>query len=350
MNSIIESYMSNIEIFSYTKKQYVKLIENILSTEGITVHGVDGRVKDRTSLEGKLVRKNNKYNNIDEITDIVGVRIITYTEKIIDDIKEVLFKEFEIIEIIDKREGEIDKFGYKSLHIILKLNSMRNDLLEFKKIKDIKIEIQIRTILQHAWAEIEHDIGYKGTDNLPRNITRSFARIASLLELADIEFEKILSAVKIHEEEVINKVNENNDIDLIVLANLVKTNNIIIKLDKYINENLGNDDTDWVKGDWNTTIERLKDIGIDSEQKLVEAIQVNEKDIKDFSIKWIKRIDIENPISSSSFLGISLFYLIYVLMAKTMNEEDIDNHLEKFGFDVKGSISQKILESYNKNK
>jgi hypothetical protein len=52
-------------------------------------------------------------------------------------------------------------------------------------------EIQIRTLLEHTWAEIEHDLGYKSTEAVPHPVRRRFSRLAGLLELADSEFVEI---------------------------------------------------------------------------------------------------------------------------------------------------------------
>ena len=78
-----------------------------------------------------------------------------------------------------------DSFGYLSLHYICSLpfGDKWPDEICGKK-----FEIQIRTILQHAWSVIHHDIGYKSDFGVPREINRQFARLAGLLELADDEF------------------------------------------------------------------------------------------------------------------------------------------------------------------
>lgn len=56
---------------------------------------------------------------------------------------------------------ETDKVGYLSVHYFLKLNNKRLALSEYKGYKGLKCEVQVRTLLQHAWAEIEHDRNYK---------------------------------------------------------------------------------------------------------------------------------------------------------------------------------------------
>ena len=61
---------------------------------------------------------------------------------------------------VDKRKALGDReFGYLSLHRIAMVSPQRGKLIEYLRFKDEPFEIQIRSILQHAWAEIEHDLG-----------------------------------------------------------------------------------------------------------------------------------------------------------------------------------------------
>ena len=74
------------------------------------------------------------------------------------------------------------------------ISSVRASLPEYQKYKDAVTEIQVRTILQHAWAEIEHDIQYKSSITIPKDIRRRFMALAGLLEIADREFQAIQDA------------------------------------------------------------------------------------------------------------------------------------------------------------
>jgi putative GTP pyrophosphokinase len=80
-----------------------------------------------------------------------------------------------------------EKFTYSSLHFVCLLNEHRSCLGEYQKYTELKFEIQVRSILQHAWAEIEHD-WYDLQNQLPAEIKRRFSRLAGLLDLADSEF------------------------------------------------------------------------------------------------------------------------------------------------------------------
>jgi putative GTP pyrophosphokinase len=181
--------------------EVVLTLSKSLINDLIHPHQITFRVKDRDSLSNKLLRKNNKYSSIKEITDIVGLRIVTYFENDIDRIAEIFKKEFEIDypNSIDKREVEADKFGYRSLHYVASLSKTRLGLTEYKKFKGLKFEVQIRSILQHSWAEIEHDLGYKGESEIPETAKRTFYRVAALLEQADIEFVKLRTEISVHE-------------------------------------------------------------------------------------------------------------------------------------------------------
>ena len=159
----------------------------------------------------------------------------------VDKIAKVIQDEFEVDEVnsVDKREIlDPDRFGYLSLHYVIKLNDKRISLPEYKRFKDLKIEIQIRSILQHAWAEIEHDLGYKSKHSVPRKVRRNFSRLASLLELADEEFDKIREMLidykQIIKEEIRNEP-ANVLLDIETLKRLIsEKNSIVARIDAKI--------------------------------------------------------------------------------------------------------------------
>ncbi|RYX80349.1 (p)ppGpp synthetase, partial [bacterium] len=191
--SILEDYKKNKKTYHAYRERIINLLNDLLSAEQIVVHQLVGRTKSLESLSKKIDDKNGKYKSVDEITDIIGIRIITYLESNIDPVAELIEKEFikDAANSIDKRKLQADQFGYKSLHIVVSLDDDRIKLKEYKRYKDLKCEIQIRSILQHAWAEIEYDLGYKGEISVPEQYKRSFNRLSAQLETADIEFDRL---------------------------------------------------------------------------------------------------------------------------------------------------------------
>lgn len=175
--------ISLLELFNQSKHEYIEycdklssLIQSILQMKGIKPHQISVRVKEYDSLKRKIENKPAKYTSLSDITDIVGLRIITYFEDEVDIVSEIIRQEFKIDyeNTVDKRTLEIDKFGYKSLHYVVIMSDSRSILLEYKKFAQLKAEIQIRSILQHSWAEIEHDLGYKSKSVIPDVAKRNF--------------------------------------------------------------------------------------------------------------------------------------------------------------------------------
>ena len=140
-------------------------------------------MKTETSFAGKLERKGEKYRSLQDITDLVGLRIVTFYTDDVDKVAAIVSQLFDIdwSNSVDKRKlHELTSFGYNSLHYICRL-----------KEGSMPFEIQIRTALQHTWSAIEHDIGYKGAVKLPPQFRRQFSRLAGMLELADDEFSRL---------------------------------------------------------------------------------------------------------------------------------------------------------------
>jgi putative GTP pyrophosphokinase len=156
------------------------------------IHIITYREKELDSLVTKIVSK-DKYETLDQITDLCGLRIITYLESDISYVEEILLHHFKIDEVNshDHRIKKANDFGYMSLHLVLGLSEDRASLPENVEIKDLKAEVQIRSILQHAWAEIEHGLGYKSSENVPNNLKRGANRLSAILEAADLDFVRL---------------------------------------------------------------------------------------------------------------------------------------------------------------
>jgi ppGpp synthetase/RelA/SpoT-type nucleotidyltranferase len=191
---IIKKYEEKYTFYQEFTEKMKSLVERILHKQNIPIHSIVSRTKTKNSLENKIVSAGHKYDRLEKITDLAGIRIITYYEDQIDQVANFIRQEFCVDEenSVDKRKMLApDRFGYLSLHLIVNLSAERAGLPEYEQFKKCKVEIQIRSILQHAWAEIEHDLEYKNQANVTDETRRHFSRLAGLLEFADLEFEKI---------------------------------------------------------------------------------------------------------------------------------------------------------------
>lgn len=185
------------ELFANTLKE---IITKTLKEKRINYHSIEARAKEIESFGEKASKPNEndiskpKYlNPLKEITDLSGVRIIAFFPKTIKEIGKLIESQFDIIEVSDKSKilEKEEKLGYHSVHYLVKLKDNRLILPEYQTFDKMISEIQVRTILQHAWAEIEHDIKYKSTITIPSTIKRRFIALAGVLEIADREFQSI---------------------------------------------------------------------------------------------------------------------------------------------------------------
>ncbi|MCR1960513.1 hypothetical protein CWE04_00820 [Thomasclavelia cocleata] len=194
---IVNEYEKNYLYYEKFRGLVEDYIRSLLNNEHISFHSITSRTKNIDSLTKKIELK-NKYQKLQEITDLVGIRIITYYSDTVDQISKLIEKRFVIDRdnSIDKRKTiDPDRFGYRSLHYVVQINNGQIQFNTDFNYYDLKFEIQISSILQYTWAEIEHDLGYKSQEEIPYDIKRSFSRLASLLELADEEFLRIKNEI-----------------------------------------------------------------------------------------------------------------------------------------------------------
>jgi ppGpp synthetase/RelA/SpoT-type nucleotidyltranferase len=181
--AILDEYREHLPQFEQVKEQVLTELRTVFAEAGLIVASIEGRVKTEASLAGKLELKGAKYATLADITDIVGVRVITFYSDDVDKVASAVDRLFEIDweNSVDKRKiHEIDSFGYMSLHYICRKQGF-----------PYRFEIQMRTILQHAWANMNHDTGYKSGVEVPKEYLRNLSRLAGMLELADEQFSQI---------------------------------------------------------------------------------------------------------------------------------------------------------------
>jgi GTP pyrophosphokinase len=188
-------YENNITSYRSLARKADSLIKKLLAAEKILYYDIQSREKKIDSFLEKLRTK--AYNEPREMTDLAGVRI-AYVPGDVKKICGVIEDNFEIdsnkSEDTSQRLG-VDRVGYKSIHYIAAFPRERIESPEYSILKGLNFEIQVRTILQHSWAEIEHDRNYKFSGELPEKIERGLMLVAGTLELCDNEFERIIKEV-----------------------------------------------------------------------------------------------------------------------------------------------------------
>ena len=227
---ILEDYKKQREDFVKLGDVAHAMLADIAKELGLVVLAVEHRVKAERSLAGKLERKGDMYNTLEDITDILGCRVICFLSDEIDKIGKKVEETFVIDweNSSDKRALiKEDAFGYLSLHYICSLpfGDKWPDEICGKK-----FEIQIRTILQHAWSVIQHDIGYKSDFGVPREINRQFARLAGLLELADDEFVRARDNMVGYTEDIRKRIITDDADD--VAINMISLNEYVLHNNK----------------------------------------------------------------------------------------------------------------------
>src|SRR5712692_95222 len=202
-----ESRRTNIEALAAAVKT---ISEAAVKGAGLPYHSMKCRVKAIASSLEKIGRK--RYEpGLDQVEDLVGVRVICLYPKHVEPVVSLLESQFTSKERIDKRaETASGQFGYSSIHLVCRLTGTPREVLpEYQEMEHIPFEIQVRTILQEAWAEIEHQLVYKSEVAAPADIRRQITRVSALLEVADKEFQDVYDQRQAYAEKLKRSAIEN---------------------------------------------------------------------------------------------------------------------------------------------
>lgn len=191
--ALLDAFHQNSSLYENALAAALSILARVLPSK--VVVAITSRVKDFDSFyeksnrlfEGKL-----KYKQpFEQISDLVGIRIVVIAQRNIKEICGCVRNALDVIEEEDKAAEllKTGQLGYESYHLICRLGIGRANLDEYRGLCTQPFEIQVRTALQHAWAENEHRIQYKKSKN--PELQKRFLRLAAAISSADEEFDRI---------------------------------------------------------------------------------------------------------------------------------------------------------------
>ena len=195
----VSTYAEMLPELRQATDRYIALLTNLLDDAGINYLSVTGRTKSIASFAAKAARPDGDRpmfpDPITDIADVIGVRVITYLRGDVDAVADLLGEQLDVLDDRDmgQETASEGRFGYASRHLLLRLDRERSSATAYSTVGERRAQVQVRTVLQHAWAEFEHATRYKGEvpeEHVP-DLDRRFALAAGLLELADREFSLI---------------------------------------------------------------------------------------------------------------------------------------------------------------
>lgn len=345
VKDLLDSFTENLETFNVLKEFLVNYLKQIICVDNkIFVAGIEARVKAYDSLEGKLNLKGYKYRTIEDITDLVGARVITFYSDHVDFIASLIERSFEIDydNSVDKRKlYEVDRFGYMSLHYICKVPKSLYYNEKYPKLNDIKFEIQMRTSLQHVWATIFHDTGYKSDVEVPKEYIRRLARLEGMLEIADDEFLVIRNEIDEYRKKIRSLVSKGEFKDISLNIDSYKN---YIALEPYkplVNRIAGITGADVENVSYLRFYEIFIELGIKTLSEVEQMRIDNSEDAYKLSLAQLGGTDID---IISSTVAIQNILIMYVLKLNKGKE-----HLKKLlnaisGRNISDAYVDKVLE------
>jgi len=196
-----KKYKTRMLVYEKILSDLALMLEKDLYRNSIKA-SVKHRVKSFDSYFKKLLvrlRERQRTGKDEPITDLMGIRIVCPFLENIQEVESLVRKEYLVVEVEKKGNGHsVREFGYESTHLLITVpkeiitEETTRDLPEPLPEEELFCEIQIRTILQDAWAEVEHELVYKAEFTpFDKPLKRKLAALNANLTLSDIIFQEI---------------------------------------------------------------------------------------------------------------------------------------------------------------
>ncbi len=204
-------YNNEHHIFEKLEEEANHILDDSLGKSGIKVHAITSRVKQFDSLL-KKAQHNRMENPIQQMNDIVGLRVVCLFLSDIQKIVEIVRQSFEVVSEDNKIDVEnVSSFGYMSFNLVVAIKPDYRGP-RYDNLHNRKFEIQIRTLAMDAWSAVSHYLDYKTYVDIPKDLRRDFHALSGLFYVADKHFEMFFKArqeeIKKTEQLVNNLSNE----------------------------------------------------------------------------------------------------------------------------------------------
>lgn len=346
LSAILDGYTRTRSLYEDFARTLAALLGTFLNEAGIRVHSITWRAKAPDSLLRKLESAPGKYAELTDVTDLAGVRVITYFPDEVDRIGTIVRREFDVDwgHSIDKRQQlDPDRFGYLSLHYVVAQSSSRTLLPEYRRFEGYRAGLQLRSVLQHTWAEIEHDLGYKTTRSIPRDLRRRFSCLAGLLELADNEFAAVREALLSYERKVREQLATEPSaiigIDQASLGVFVTDSPDMAGMYSFIVENRGQVGLEPFSDFLSMLVNGLQLLGITTIGELRVAIASHRSTTLKFMLSIYRRGSFEGV---TFYPGAPLLHLCYVLAIEDAGRSGLEEWFAK----MRGEPQGMTLDAY----
>lgn len=309
-----------------------QMLGQLLAEANIPINSITYRVKSVDALAEKLTRPGKDYEHLTEVTDLVGVRVVTNFADDVDRVVRVIDRHLDVDpdHSEDKRPYDPHWFGYSSVHRVCCLPPEMLERPEYARFAGLRCEIQVRSILQHAWAEIEHDLGYKVAGGIPNSLRRRFSMLAGLLELADDQFMRLRDELSLYSTQVVAKMHDHPEdvaLDPISLETFIRRSALIQALDAEISEMRGRPLMGPTKAVLEARVEELQYLGVRNLRDLADVLEQSQEPVRSLAHQ-IYRDDRRRGLPMSR--GSCLSLLVQVLIGRLESLEEIRTLLDRF--------------------
>ncbi|MFO7273322.1 MAG: hypothetical protein DIU55_000485 [Bacillota bacterium] len=341
----LETFRAQQELYRKFGECMQQLLTHLLAEENIPINSITYRVKSVDALAEKLTRPGKDYDSLTEVTDLVGVRVVTHFADDVDRVVRVIDRHFEVDHdhSEDKRPHDPHWFGYSSVHRVCLLSQEMLAKPEYARFAGLRCEIQVRSILQHAWAEIEHDLGYKVAGGIPNSLRRRFSMLAGLLELADDQFMRLRDELSLYSTRVVAQMHDHPEsvaLDPISLETFIRRSSLVQALDEEISQMRGRPLMGPTKAVLEARVEELQYLGIANLKDLADALEESQELVRSLA-RQIYRDDRRRGLPMSR--GSCLSLLVQVLIGRRENLQEIRALLDRFNIGAPAARDERAV-------